>query len=119
VAILVSAGCKRDRTHEGASRFTGVGATKTTSAEVQKMTESAVDRIASERCQREVACNHVGPSMRHASFESCLALEKSESVKELNPQACPRGIDQMKLVDCLAAIEGASCLDPIGAIVRV
>jgi hypothetical protein len=112
LSLVAVAGCKRDQKREA-------GTTSTTSAEVQKMTENAVEQIASARCQREVACDHVGRSMRHASIESCFDLNKSEYVKELNPQACPRGIDQNRLVDCIAATEQASCLDPIGAIVRV
>lgn len=112
LGLVAAASCKRDRARE-------TGTTTTTSAEVKKMTESAVEQIASARCQREVACNHVGRSMRHASIESCFDLNKSEYVKELNPEACPRGIDQNRLVDCIAATEQASCLDPIGALVRV
>jgi hypothetical protein len=112
VGLVVANGCKRDRGHE-------VGTTTTTSVEVKKMTDNAVEQIASARCQREVSCDRVGRSMRHASIESCFDLNKAEYTRELNADACPRGIDQNRLVDCIAATEQASCLDPIGTLVRV
>lgn len=83
------------------------------------MTESAIERMARARCGREVACDHVGAGRRHASIETCRSLNQSESAKELNPEACPGGIDQAQLVRCIGAIEEASCLDPVAAIVRV
>jgi hypothetical protein len=113
VALLGSAllACKRE--HPATSTTT------TSSADVEKLTASAVDRIASARCRREVACEHVGPGRRHASVETCEALTRSESHAVLGLAACPNGVDQAKVVDCVAAIETASCLDPVDAIVRV
>jgi hypothetical protein len=118
VAIALSAtigtiGCKRDR------RTAAVGVTTTSSADVRKMTEDAIERVASAYCLREVACDHVGRSMRHASIERCYDLETAESTKLLTPERCPRGIDQGQLVDCIEATENASCLDPLGTIERV
>lgn len=114
--VIISSGCKRDRSREGAA---ATGMTTTTSAEVHQMTRAAVARMAGARCQREVACDHVGPGQRHESLQACQTLNRSETGQALDPDACPRGIDQAQLSDCIAAIESASCLDPISAIVRV
>jgi Family of unknown function (DUF6184) len=116
VGFVAAAGCKRHEPGTGAAADAGV--TTTTGAEVRIMTESATERMARARCSREVSCDHVGPGRRHASIETCRELNQSESRAELNPQACPGGIDQSQLVRCIAAMEQASCLDPVGAIVR-
>jgi hypothetical protein len=113
IALSVTVGCKRDR------GTPAVGTTTTSSAEVRKMTEDAVERIASAHCMREVACDHVGRSLHHASIERCYDLETAQSTKLLTPERCPHGVDQGQLVDCIAATENASCLDPIGTIERV
>ncbi len=110
--LLAVASCKREREREH-------GTTTITSAEIQQSTLASIDRIAGARCEREVACDHVGPARQHASFDTCRDLNRAEGRHRFAPDACPQGIEPGRVVDCVAAIERASCLDPVDAIERI
>lgn len=111
LVLVLAPACKRE--HERTS------STTTSSADIQKLTSAAIDRMVSARCRREVTCKHVGPGQRHASVQTCEALNRAESNAALGLGSCPQGVDDGKVVDCVAAIEQAGCLDPVDAIVRV
>ena len=113
LGLLAAAGCKRERAHDG-----GAGSTTTRSAEGRLMAESATTRLADARCHRELDCAHVRAGQGPATLEGCRSRISSELSKSLNPEACPRGIDQAQLVQCVAALEHSSCVDPIGALIE-
>ncbi|MBX3222679.1 MAG: hypothetical protein KF795_19320 [Labilithrix sp.] len=117
VLLVATAGCKRDRADRDRA---GAASTATTqSADVASMAKNASERVADARCRREVSCDHVGPSRRHESLETCRGLYAWDMARKLNAEACPRGIDEAQLTRCVASIDAAGCFDPVSVFERL
>ena len=118
LAVLIAAsGCKSDRT--GRDRHEPVGKTTVTGTDVRPMLQSVSDRLTSARCDRAIECHQVGPSQLHVNLQACQEFYKTKIAEELNPEKCPYGVDEGRVVKCIAATEHTGCDDPVGALMRV
>jgi hypothetical protein len=117
LGVVATAGCKRAR-HEGTPRPDAVssGGATLTSARMVPL-DYAIDRIVPERCERETRC-YVRLEPMDAS-EACIGLLGAETRRELTPQTCPHGVEQIELDKCLTAIRNENCDQPIDVIARV
>lgn len=99
VVVSVAAfGCKGER--EPAA------ATTTTTAAVSH--DDAVMRLTTARCDREAACNNLGPGKKHADRDACMRETGQSTRGTLRADQCPQ-IDQSKLSDCLNDIKNERC----------
>ena len=80
---------------------------------------SAVARIASARCEREVRCNHVGAKQKYPNRAECVMLMQDDKRDEINEKDCPGGLDKKQLNACLVAIHDESCGNALDAINRL
>ena len=80
---------------------------------------SAVARIASARCEREVRCNHVGVKQKYPTRAECVILMQDDKRDEINEKDCPGGLDKKQLNACLVAIRDESCGNALDAINRL
>jgi hypothetical protein len=96
------------------------GTTTTTGAPVGALPyDTASDRIVAARCDREVACNNIGPKKRFADRTVCTHELSVKLKDDLKPSECPSGVDAKNLDDCLNAIQKESCGNIIDTIARV
>ena len=80
---------------------------------------SAVARIASARCEREVRCNNVGTKEKFSSRADCVIRMQDDKRDGINESDCPGGIDKKQLNACLAAIRDEACGNPLDTISRL
>jgi hypothetical protein len=73
---------------------------------------SAVGRIADARCDREVRCHGVGGDKKYANRAACVSDVEADKRDDLNPRACPGGIDEKQLEKCVDAIRADECGNP-------
>ena len=92
------------------ARFIGGGPTEPS---------SAVARIVTARCEREVRCNNVGVNARYPSRTDCTIRLQSEKRDTINEEDCPGGIDGKQLDDCLAEVRDEACHNPLVSISRL
>ena len=98
----------------------GVGSTTVTGANVGSVTnQAAVGRIVAARCARETTCNNVGLDKHWANGPACTAKIGADMKDDLNAKECPYGVDEKELNECLTAIRGESCNNPIETISRL
>ena len=81
--------------------------------------ESAVDRITAARCAREVTCSNIGADKHFATNDKCVTEVKSNLDSELGPNECPDGLDARQVDECLDAIRGESCTNPMSTVMRL
>jgi hypothetical protein len=80
----------------------------------------ATERIARARCDRQTACDRIGPGRAWGSPEACMAQQRPRTSEEVASLACRAGLDGMQLGACLDAIRGLGCsesaasLDSVG-----
>src|SRR5579859_7782913 len=74
---------------------------------------SAVASIAAARCDREVRCGHVSARDKFKTRAACMAEMKKDRREDLNSDACPGGIREKELKDCLVSIRDEDCGNPI------
>jgi hypothetical protein len=102
-AALLAAACGSTKVYE-------VGATTTTgSTTVERGT--AIDRITTERCNRELACGNIGPSQNWMDMASCRD-SVSAAAKRLmrsDTTSCA-GVDFYDLAVCSNAIRASECV---------
>lgn len=116
VAFLgLLAACDRNRERTSTSNTTTV-----TGANVASVTtDAAIGRVVEARCAREVSCNNVGADKTYESRDLCTQKIKVDMKQDLSASDCPQGIDQKELDECLSAIHGESCNNPIEKIERL
>ena len=56
---------------------------------------------------------------KYASYEACSRELRSEVGGDLEPSECPRGIDAKELDNCMEAIRGESCRNPVETLSRL
>jgi hypothetical protein len=76
---------------------------------VQASIESAVERIAHEKCARETRCGNVGAGHDYADNDKCLSVERGRQTEALSLESCPGGIDEKNLGSCLSDIREQKC----------
>lgn len=114
VGVLAAPACKRKT--EGAEK---PGTAVLTSSALRESIEDASRRVSFARCEKEMACSGLTRWTRDTNEAECIDRVKVETMKEVNVQACPRGIDHERLVDCVAAIERMGCDDPVGRLMEL
>ena len=104
VVSVVALSCKGEREP---------AAVTTTTAAVSH--DDAIMRLATARCEREAACNNLGPGKKHADRESCMNEAGQSSRGTLRADQCPQ-IDQSKLSECLNDIKSERCGNPLDSL---
>ena len=99
-----------ERKAEERERYIGGGPTEP---------NSAVGKIASARCEREVRCNNVGTKEKYSSRADCVTRMQDDKRDDLNDKECPAGIDKKQLATCLTAIRDEACGNPLDTISRL
>ena len=79
----------------------------------------AVERVVAARCARETACNNIGSDKHFTDYDVCSRQLRMQIGKDLDPGACPSGIDAKELDECLESIRTESCNNPIDTISRL
>jgi hypothetical protein len=76
----------------------------------------ALQSVADARCDRALRCNQIGPDQKWATQDSCVASVRQKEREDINLYACPGGIDQKELSECLREIRNADCLSALDAL---
>jgi hypothetical protein len=71
------------------------------------------------RCQREQACDNVGPDKKYLSAGDCLTRIRSDWKDDLNARECPGGVNQHQLDQCLSKIRAEDCGSPFDTLSRL
>jgi hypothetical protein len=90
------------------SSVDAVGTTAVTSASFVP-SEEAVERVATERCRRELSCDEIGPDRTWLGMDDCLHDVRREMRDYLRSQSCYQGIDAYGLAACVDGIRNARC----------
>lgn len=80
---------------------------------------SAAEQIASARCEREQQCGNVGNDKTFSSGRDCLARIQNDWKDDLNARACPGGINQHELDECLTQVRQEACENPFDTLARI
>jgi hypothetical protein len=64
-------------------------------------------------------CGHVSAQDRPKKRAACIAEMKKDRREDLNGDACPGGIREKELNQCIAAIRDEDCGNPIDSISRL
>lgn len=80
---------------------------------------SAVDSIAEARCARESRCDNIGGEKKYSSMEDCVARIREDWKDDLDARACPNGVNQTQLNECLSQVRGEECSSPFDTLERV
>lgn len=71
--------------------------------------DDAVMRVATARCERELACNKIGRGRAYEDQPTCLERMGALMDEEAGKDACPAGVDPFALSSCLFDIEHTAC----------
>ena len=82
-------------------------------------TRSAAEQIAHARCERERQCGNIGTDKTFSSSQDCLARIQSDWKEDLNARACPGGINQHELNECLTLVREEACANPFDTLARI
>ena len=110
VVLVTALGCQRGEERP---------AIATTTAAVPLSNDTAVMRLTSARCDREVACNSVGTGRKFADRDACTRELGHDAQATLRAEECPRGIDDSKLSTCLSDVRSERCANPLDTIDRL
>lgn len=80
---------------------------------------SAVESIAEARCARESRCENIAPDKRYSSMEDCVLRVREDWRADLDARACPTGVNETQLNECLSAIRQEECSSPFDTLERV
>jgi hypothetical protein len=80
---------------------------------------SAVESIAEARCARESRCENIGPDKRYSSMEDCVTRVREDWRDDLDARACPSGVNETQLNECLGEIRQEECSSPFDTLERV
>jgi hypothetical protein len=93
--------------------------TSTTGASVTIANGTAISRLSSSRCDREVACNNVGTDKKFSDKDACLREVTHDSEANLRASECPRGILTQEFEKCLDEVKNEKCGNPFDSISRL
>jgi hypothetical protein len=80
--------------------------------------DSRFDGVVAAQCDYEARCGNVGQGKRYGDRHACIADARAERMNEVATHDCGRGIDSMRLSDCLEAIKNSKCGDPVDSVSR-
>ena len=107
---VATTACDKRRDDPSTTRTTGATDMPDAAAGLQASSVlSARTLLAGARCDREGACNHVGPAKRFETRELCTREENNRAQCELRSSDCPNGVDDKKLQTCLDVIAKQDC----------
>lgn len=103
-AAVLAAAC-------GGTKEYAVGTATITSGSTNVGRASAVDRITTERCNRELSCGNIGPSRTWSDMASCRdsVREDTKSFLKSDTSSCG-GVDYYDLAVCTNAIRNTQCV---------
>ena len=100
--------CRRTAHDSGEPGGVRAGTTTLTGALVYVPSDIAREQLAQARCEHERKCEHIDETY----LSECIAQEQAELQPRVGPRACPGGIDDAALRDCLDwTAHRASCDD--------
>src|SRR4051812_26215623 len=91
--LVIGLGCKNSSSGSASSPGSG-GSSGVANA-------AAVDRIVQTRCEREVACNNVGPGKHWQDKDACAREMSHDTGTTLRPEECPGGVSSKDLEECV------------------
>jgi hypothetical protein len=80
---------------------------------------SALASLANERCDREARCKNIGAKEKYRSRAECMTEMQRDKREDLNGDACPGGIHEKELDECLHAIREEGCNRPLDSLTRL
>jgi hypothetical protein len=80
---------------------------------------SALASVATERCDREARCKNIGAKEKYRDRADCIAQMERDKRDDLNSDVCTGGVRQKELADCLQAIRGEDCGNPLDSLTRL
>jgi len=80
---------------------------------------SAVDSIAEARCARESRCENIGGDKKYSSMEDCVDRIREDWKDDLDARACPSGVNDTQLNECLSEVRSEECGSPFDTLERV
>lgn len=105
---LATSACEKRRDEPSTTRTTGATTDPVTGMETNSMV-SASTRIAGARCDRETACNQIGPQKRYETRALCTRNQTIHVQSDLRASDCPNGVDEKKLQSCFEMIAKQDC----------
>jgi hypothetical protein len=115
VGATLSLGCSKTHERE-AAEARAVNAPGMTPA---SRTRSAAEQIAVARCEREQACGNIGDDKTFSSLLDCRARIQNDWKDDLNARACPGGVNQHELGECMSQVRTESCGNPFDTLARI
>jgi hypothetical protein len=104
----------------GASVSAGVGTGASTTSAVVVDNDHAIDALTKARCDRENACNNIGPNdKKFDSFDACQNEIRHDTAITLRPEKCQNGVIADRLDSCLDQIRTERCGNALDKIERV
>jgi hypothetical protein len=96
--------------NSGAAPEPAVATTQTTAATFGFIPrDEVIERIATERCQREEACHNVGADGTFATSDVCIREIGETERRRLQTGDCVRGSTRSDLDGCLTSIRDERC----------
>ncbi len=71
--------------------------------------DAVVARIVDATCEREQSCGSVGPGAYFHSRAECAESIRVRTLRGLNPQSCPGGVDHGVLDECIESLRAGEC----------
>jgi Family of unknown function (DUF6184) len=71
--------------------------------------DDAVMKVATSRCDRELACNKIGQGRAHDDQPTCLERMGELMNEEAGKNTCPAGVEPFALSACLLDIQKTPC----------
>ena len=103
-ALVVLASCaRRPEPRVGRAELTGTR---------MIMNDDAAMRLTNARCQRESACEDESGERRFADADACRRALFADTQAIVAPEACPAGVDEVKLALCASVLRGQDCGRP-------
>ena len=106
--LLLGVGTLLGCSHE--DRPPSTARTTVTGAELGSSTnDEAVMRLATARCERELACNKIGQGRAYEDQPTCLAQMGELMDEEAGRTRCPRGVEPLEVSRCQLDIQRTEC----------
>jgi hypothetical protein len=78
--------------------------------------EGAALRMAEAHCQSAMNCKEIGKGKKAGEWSKCIEDGTTTSTKGLTYESCPKGVDAMKLSNCLDTIHSGVCTDIMSSV---
>jgi len=82
-------------------------------------TALAASSVSTAQCDRELRCKNIGTNKKYLTTEECVTKLQNDKRTSINPEACPQGVNENHLADCLKAIREEDCGNPLDSVTRL